>query len=169
MELMKAIKERRSIRSYDASKPITDEDLKTVLTAAMYAPSAMNKQPWDFVVIRDEQVLEQIREIHPYAGFITDAGTAVAVCGNTHESYATYAPIDVALATQNMMLAAHDLGYGTCYCGTYTDEAWAGQIKKWLNVPEHVEMYGLIVIGTPLKTKDVPERFEENKIHYNMW
>ena len=100
MELMKAIKERRSIRSYDASKPITDEDLKTVLTAAMYAPSAMNKQPWDFVVIRDEQILEQIREIHPYAGFITDAGTAVAVCGNTHESYATYAPIDVALATQ---------------------------------------------------------------------
>lgn len=169
MEVMKAIKERRSIRSYDVSKPITDEDLKTVLTAAMYAPSAMNKQPWDFVVIRDEQVLEQIREIHPYAGFITDAGTAVAVCGNTHESYATYAPIDVALATQNMMLAAHELGYGTCYCGTYVDEPWAGQIKKWLNVPEHVEMYGLIVIGTPLKNKDVPERFEENKIHYNIW
>lgn len=169
MELMKAIKERRSIRSYDASKPITDEDLKTVLTAAMYAPSAMNKQPWDFVVIRDEQLLEQIREIHPYAGFITDAGTAVAVCGNTHEAYATYAPIDVALATQNMMLVAHELGYGSCYCGTYVDEPWAGQIKKWLNVPEYVEMYGLIVIGTPLKTKDVPERFEENKIHYNMW
>ena len=169
MELMQAIKERRSVRQYNASKPITDADLKTVLTAAMYAPSAMNKQPWDFIVIRDEQVLEQIREIHPYAGFITEAGTAVAVCGNTHESYATYAPIDVALATQNMMLAAHDLGYGTCYCGTYTDEAWVGQIKKWLNVPEHVEMYGLIVIGTPLKNKDVPERFEESKIHYNMW
>jgi nitroreductase len=66
-------------------------------------------------------------------------------------------------------LAAHDLGYGTCYCGTYTDEAWTGQIKKWLNVPEHVEMYGLIVIGTPLKNKDVPERFDESKIHYNVW
>ncbi len=169
MELMKAIKERRSIRAYDASKPVTDEVLKTILTAAMYAPSAMNKRPWEFVVIRDTQVLEQIRDIHPYAGFITEAGTAVAVCGNVPDSYGNYAPIDVALATQNMMLAAHDLGYGTCYCGTYVDEPWARQIGQWLNLPEGVEMYGLIVIGTPLKDKEVPERFEAAKIHYNIW
>lgn len=169
MELMKAIMGRRSVRQYDAIKTITDEDLKTILTAAMYAPSAMNKRPWEFVVIRDEQTLEQIREIHPYAGFITEAGTAVAVCGNRAEAYSNYAPIDVALATQNLMLAAHNLGYGTCYCGTYSDEPWVKQIAQWLNLPESVEMYGLIVVGTPLKNKEVPERFEENKIHYNVW
>ena len=169
MELMEAIMGRRSVRQYDETKPVTDKDLKTILTAAMYAPSAMNKRPWEFVVIRDEQTLEQIREIHPHAGFITEAGTAVAVCGNTEQAYGGYAAIDVALATQNLMLAAHDLGYGSCYCGTHSDEAWAEQIRQWLNLPDNIEMYGLIVIGTPLKDKETPERFEENKIHYNVW
>lgn len=169
MELTKVILERRSIRSYDANQVITEDDLRKILMAAMYAPSAMNKQPWDFIVVQDKHVLEQIRQVHPYAGFIVDAGTAIAVCGNTNESYGKYAPIDVALATQNLMLSAHDLGYGTCYCGTYSDEAWVGQIKSMLNVPDFVEMYGLIVVGTATKEKEIPERFEESKIHYGKW
>lgn len=169
MELFEAIFSRRSVRSYDENQLITDADLKKILTAAMYAPSAKNQRPWEFVVIRDKQILEQIRQIHPYASFIVEAGTAIAVCGNPTAAHEKYAPIDVALATQNLMLSAHGLGYGTCYCGAYSDAEWAIQIKNMLNLPDNIEMYGLIVVGTPSKEKDMPERFEENKIHYNQW
>ncbi len=169
MNVMEAILNRRSIRSYDASKPITDEDLKTVLTAAMYAPSAMNKRPWEFIVIRDKKILEAIRTFHPYAAFVSDAGCAIVICENTHNTYGKYGPIDTSLAAQNMMLAAYELGYGTCYCGTYTDELWVDEFKKTLNIPNEIIPFGFIVIGTALKTQNQPERVEEHKIHYNGW
>ena len=169
MQLMDVILNRRSIRHYDATKPITEEDLKVVLIAAMYAPSAMNKRPWEFIVVRDKKILETIRSFHPYAAFVCDAGTAIVVCENTQNVYGKYGPIDVSLAAQNIMLAAHGLGYGSCYCGTYSDDEWVAEFKQLLNIPNHIVPFGVIAVGPPLKRPDMPERFETEKIHYDMW
>lgn len=169
METIQAILSRRSIRSYVPDQPITDEDLNAVLKAAMYAPSAMNKRPWEFIVIQDQKMLDAIRQIHPYAAFIVDAGTIVVLCENTQNVYGRYGPIDVSLAAQNLMLSAHDLGYGTCYCGTYSDEAWVDTFKQLLKIPSHIIPFGFIAIGTPAKNPSDPERVEMSKVHYEVW
>ena len=88
MELGEGILTRRSIRKFVKDKTIPDEDVKFILDAAMHAPSARNKQPWEFVVVNDKNMFGKIAELHPYAGFIEDASLAVFVCGNLNEQHA---------------------------------------------------------------------------------
>ena len=169
MELLEGLLSRRSILHYDAQKPITSTDLKTILEVAMYAPSAMNKRPWEFIVITDKKILQEIAQKHPYAAFMSEAGTAVVVCENTSESFAGHGPEDIALASANLMLAAHGLGYGTCYCGVAPNEEREELFAKLLKTPAYIRPYCVIAIGTPLKQPSRPDRIEENKIHYNHW
>lgn len=169
MELLEGILTRRSIRKYDAQKPVSEQDLTQILRAAMYAPSAMNKRPWEFIVIRDENVLKQICDIHPNASFAPMAKTVVVVCEDTAAEFDGCGPIDVALASENLMLAAHALGYGSCYCKIYPDVDRALKFQKLLHLPEAVMPAGLIVLGTPAVMPEQPDRFEANKIHHNGW
>ena len=169
MELLEGLLSRRSIRHYDAQKTITPADLKTVLQMAMYAPSAMNKRPWEFIVVTDKKMLQEIAQKHPYAAFVPEAGTAVVVCENTAEAFAGHGPEDIALASANFMLAAHGLGYGTCYCGVAPNEDREALFAELLKTPSHIRPYCVIAVGTPLKQPSHPDRVEENKIHYNGW
>lgn len=168
METLQCIQSRRSVRQY-TGEMVSDTDLKTILTAAMYAPSAMNKQAWEFIVVQDKQLLEKITQIHPYADFITHAGTAVLACLNTEEAYNNYGPVDVSLAAQNLMLAAHELGYGTCFCGVWPEQEREKDFKKLLALPQKIEVIGLIALGRPAQQSATPVRFEANKIHFDRW
>lgn len=168
MDTIQCIQTRRSVRQY-TGEIISDTDLKTILTAGMYAPSAMNKRPWEFVVVQDQKLLEKITQIHPYADFVTDAGTAVLACLNTEEAYNNYGPVDVSLAAQNMMLAAHELGYGTCFCGVWPDQERVKEFGALCHLPDTVMVIGLIALGKPAKQGPTPERFEAGKIHFDRW
>lgn len=169
MDLLQGLLTRRSVRKYDAQKPVSPADLTQILRAAMYAPSAMNKRPWEFVVVTDKELLEQIRVIHPHAPFVVEAGTAVIACEDTHAAFEGCGPIDVALASENLMLAAHALGYGSCYCKISPDDERVAGFKRLLQLPDHIIPAGLIVVGTPAAEPKQPERFEEHKIHRNRW
>lgn len=167
MEIFDVIKERRSIRLYEEGFVVPFEDVKKIIEAGMYAPSAMRKFPWEFLVITDPVLLQKIEKEHRYAAFSSAAGMMIAVCEKTSVSHAGMGVIDVAMASQNLMLAAHALGYGTCYCGVYpeTHEKF-GEI---LQVPSDVRVIGLIALGKPLETKPVQERYDELKVHVNRW
>lgn len=167
MEIFEAIKTRRSIRQYEDGFVVPFEDVKQILTAGMDAPSAMNRQPWEFMVITDQVLLSQIEKEHKYAGFATTAGTMIAVCEDTNKSHAGMGVLDVALASQNIMLAAHSMGYATCFCGVYpeTDEMFGALLQ----VPPHVRVIGLIALGKPIETKGVKENYKPEKIHINRW
>lgn len=87
MDRKSAIFTRRSVRVYDPSKRATKEQILDILDAAMHAPTAMNKQPWEFVVATDPEVVSGITKIHPYCEFLPDAGSAIIVCGNLKEQF----------------------------------------------------------------------------------
>ena len=167
MEIFDAIKTRRSIRQFEEGFVVPFEDIKKILEAGMYAPSAMNRQPWEFMVITDQVLLSHIQKEHKYASFATSAGVMIAVCEDTNKSHAGMGPLDVALASQNIMLAAHAMGYATCFCGVYpeTDEKFGALLQ----VPPQIKVIGLIALGKPIETKGAKERYVSEKIHINRW
>ncbi len=170
MDLLQGLLTRRSIRSYQSHEKISKEELVDLLKAAMQAPSAMNKQPWSFVVVDSPDILEKIEKLHPYAAFVKDAGTAIIVCGNRADSYEEYWKVDPLLAGQNLLLAAHGMGLGACWCGIYPDEARTQTFIKLLGLPENVIPMALIVVGIPSVPFVAPtSRYDTKKVHFNKW
>jgi len=174
MKNQSAIFTRRSIRQYDCSKPASVEQIKDVLKSAMYAPSAMDKRPWEFVVATQPDKLKQIVALMPYCDFVAASGTAIIVCADTEkefvESGVGYHPYDCSAAAQNILLRAKEIGLGSCWCGIEPDKARMDGIRKIFSIPNHIVPMALIALGTPLENPELKEsRFDENKIHLQGW
>ena len=169
MKSDEAIFHRRSVRQYEKDFQIPNSDLEQILKAAMYAPSAMNKQPWEFIVLTDKSLLDKVQNNHPYASFLSDAGTGIIVCVDLTREYNGTGIIDVSLASQNLMLMAHTMGYGSCYCGIFPEHT--DHFLELLDLPEHIIPIGLIALGKPASssTSTVKERFDQTRIHLNGW
>jgi len=169
METMQAILTRRSVRKF-TGKEISEEQITKLLEAAMYAPSARNMQPWHFIVVNKKEIIDKIPHIHPYADMCYEAACAILVCGdNQIEKNEGYISLNCGAATQNILLAAHDLGLGAVWLGVYPLAERMEPISKLFNLPQNIIPVSLIVVGYPAETKEIPERFKEDRIHYNVW
>ncbi len=169
MNFLDIITRRRSIRHFTAQK-IEAEKINSLLHAAMYAPSAVNKQPWHFVVVDDRQIMNGIMEVHPNSKMLTTASHCILVCGDLIQQHDTgYWIADCAAATENILLAATSIGLGSCWVGIYPREARMKAIKEIFSMPAHVEAFALIAIGYPAEEKKMPERFHPEKVFYNQW
>lgn len=169
MEKLDYILDRRSIRRFTGQK-IDNVAIKEMLTAAMYAPSAVNMQPWHFVVIDDTSLMEKIMEIHPYARMMQTASHGVVVCGDEVLQHADgYWVVDCGAATQNLLLAAQTLGLGACWVGLHPREERKTAFSRLLNLPSHVKPFALVALGYPEEKKPRPERFHAEKVRYNSW
>ena len=169
-EVLNCILTRRSIRSFDSSKKVSQQQLETILKAGMYAPSAMNKQSWEFVVINEKDVCEKLTMIHPHATYIKDSQCAILVCGDVEKSFADYWVQDCSACSENMLLAIHSLGLGAVWCGVYPNDKIYPEIAKMFNLPKNIVPMSLIVLGYPTKQPSQPtDRFDSGKIHYNKW
>ncbi|QJB55767.1 nitroreductase family protein [Pseudodesulfovibrio sp. zrk46] len=167
MELMEAIRTRRSIRKYE-DKPIPDEMVREILDAAMMAPSAGNAQPWRFLVVNDRATLDGMAELHPHIKMVKQAPLGIVVCADLSlEKYPGYWVQDCAAAMQNMLLAIHDLGLGAVWTGVYPMEDRVSAFKKMFNMPENVIPLGFTPIGWPAQQPKSESRFKEDRIHYN--
>jgi nitroreductase len=156
MEVLEAIKTRRSIRKYKPG-PIPEKDLKRILEAARLAPSAGNKQPWRFVVVRDPETKEKLGEIARGQTWISDAGAIVAALAMDRKSpevYERWAERDVMTAVEHIVLASWSLGYGTCWIGAFYED----QVKELLGVPEEMKVIVLLPIGVPAHSPDPRSR-----------
>lgn len=162
---------RRSVRQFEKGRKIAKEDMNDVLKIAMYAPSACNKQPWEFVVIENEAMKTKIAELHPYAKFLSDASAAIVVCGNEREECAPGHWItDTSAAIENLLLALHGKGMGGCWCGIFPDAKRMKDFQELLNLPEYVKPNALVVAGYPLTQSTQPkDRFNSDKVHYENW
>ena len=150
MEALEAIKGRRSIRKYQ-SKAIPGEVLNQVLEAGRWAPSASNFQPWKFVVVKNDKAKEELARTATYGSFLTDAPVAIAV---VIDPWSSNHPVeDGAAATQNMLLAAHALGLGSCWIGSY-NSAYENRAKSILGVPDDRRLLSLISLGYPAESKE---------------
>lgn len=169
METLKAIFTRRSIRKYSGNR-VTDEQLEVLLRAAMQAPSARNKQPWHFIVINDKKVLNEIAENHPYGKMLQEAGAAIVVCGDrTIEEMDSYLLQNCSAATQNLLLAAHDLGLGAVWLGIHPREDRIHSLVSILNLPGHILPVSMISLGSPDEVKEDQDRYLVGRIHINKW
>jgi len=148
MDVIEAIMQRRSIRKYEP-KPVPEKDLQAILEAGRQAPSAANRQPWHFVVVKDEEQRRKLAEA--CSGQTWMAGAAVIIAGIGKPAVnEKWHPVDVGIAMENMILAATALGYGTCWIGAFDQE----RVKTVLKVPEDLLVIALTPVGVPA---DKPE------------
>jgi nitroreductase len=167
MDAIEAIKTRRSIRHF-TQEPVPESLIRELLEAAMFAPSAGNQQPWHFVVIDDEKLLQQIPTVHPYAAMVREARAAIAVCGNLQrEKHQGFWVQDCSAACQNLLLAAHALGLGAVWLGVYPREERVKGLRTLLQLPEEIIPLALIPVGFPREEKGTVDRFDELKISWN--
>lgn len=137
MNTLEAIKSRRSIRKYKTDVKIPQEHVMLLLEAAMMAPSACNTRPWEFVVAESREVKEKIMGAMPFAQMLGTASLGIVVCGRPgvqEKVCPGFWPQDCAAAVMNILLAAKELGYGTCWCGCYPLEHRVEEMKRILDV-----------------------------------
>ena len=169
MQTLEAIYTRRSIREYTDAK-VPDEIIIEIIKAAMYAPSARNYQPWHFVVITDREILHKIPTVHPYAEMLYKAPLAILVCGDlVLENNEKYIAVDCSAATQNLLLAAHDFGLGAVWLGLYPRTDRMAGLSKTSKLPENIIPVSLVSVGYPAEEKPEENRFQESRIHRNLW
>jgi nitroreductase len=169
MDTLEAIHTRRSIRKY-TEKPVPQELIKEMLSAAMSAPSAANAQTWTFIVIDDRKLLDEVPNFSPYAVMCHGAPLAILVCGDTtQEKVPGFWVQDCSAATQNLLLAAHALGLGAVWTGIYPMEDRISGFKNAFGLPEHIIPLGLVVIGYPTQKPEPQNRYKEEKIYHNQY
>ena len=169
MEAMDAILSRRSIRKY-TEQPVPDDAIDELLKAAMSAPSAGNQQPWQFVVIRERGILDEIPKYHPYSAMLKEASVAVLVCGDLKsERHKGYWVQDCSAATQNLLVAAQAKGLGAVWLGVHPREDRVAGIRKVLGLPEHVVPLSLVPVGHKGEEKPPANRYDASKVHHDGW
>jgi nitroreductase len=166
-EMIRAIFARRSIRKY-MRKPVSEEDVKTMLEAAMAAPSASNRKPWHFIVVAERQILDNLAKAHPYGKMLLEAPLCIAVCGDKNIS-SRYWVQDCSAATENILLAATALGLGAVWLGVHPREERVNPIRKVLNIPENIVPLNLISIGYPAEKKEPRTQYDEERVHLENW
>lgn len=169
METMDAILTRRSIRKY-LPEPVSREMIEDILKAGMSAPSAGDEQPWHFIIIDRRELLEKISEMHPYAKMLKNAPAALLICADQNiPKFRDFWVQDCSAASENMLLAAHDLGLGAVWVGVYPAEKLVTGIRELFEIPEHVIPFSAIAIGHPAEEKTRRARYEVSRIHDNSW
>jgi nitroreductase len=169
MDTLKAILSRRSIRKYTGSD-IPGEYYEIILKAAMHAPSARNRQPWHFIVISDKKVLNTLANSSPSWKMLTQAARAIVVCGDTQsEDAESFLIQDCSAATQNILLAAHELGLGAVWLGVHPREDRVGEINETLHLPAHILPVSMISIGFPDEERQSEDRYLTERVHFDRW
>jgi len=164
--LVEGILSRHSVRKFTGD-PINENDLNTIVKAGMAAPSAMNIQPWSFIIITDKGILNNLCKALPYAKMLDKAGAAIIVCGDSKEANWV---VDCAAATENILLAAHALGYGAVWTAVYKYESRIEPVRKECKIPNDIIPLNVIPIGIAVDKNVKPiDKYNESKIHKNIW
>ncbi len=166
MELEKALLKRRSVRKFKTDK-IDDETINKLLYYAMCAPSACNKKPWEFYVVKDEEILSKIQKASMFSNH--NAPLAIVVAGNLKKALplklADYWIQDCSSAITHILLEATNLGLGSLWCGLHPQKRPVERVRKLLSLDESIVPLGLVLIG--FADEEVKERsqYDEKKVH----
>jgi nitroreductase len=167
MDAIDNILSRRSIRRF-TKEPVAKEDIVTMLKCACAAPSAMNNQPWHFLVISKREKLDNIARFHPHAAMMKEAQAAIAVLfkepGNASKIYVQQ---DCAACTQNILLAAHALGYGAVWLGVFPRQERLLEARQYLGLDDKFQTFALIALGKPDEKKRPRDDYSDKRVHWN--
>ncbi len=161
---------RTSIRQY-TDEPVSKADIETMLRAGMAAPTAVNRQPWHFVVINSKEKLAELAGDNPRGGMLKKAPLAIVVCGNMDKALPGqgngFWVQDCSAATENILLAANAIGLGAVWTGLYPDVNRAGAVAKVLKLPETFIPLCTIVIGHPAEQPAPKDKWKPENVSYN--
>ena len=169
--VLENIHSRKSVRQF-TSEPVSDEHIETMLRAAMAAPTAVNYQPWRFVVITEREQLDAMSEVLPFAKMLKQAPLAIVVCGQTTWFDGNENPFwqqDCSAAVQNLLLTAEALGLGAVWTGVYPDMRLAQPLAEYLGLPSDVMPLCTSPIGHHDGTTPPRDKWKPENIHYNKW
>lgn len=153
MEVLDAIRNRRSVRKY-AQTPVPEDALGRVIEAGRISPSANNRQPWHFVIVKDPQTREALSG-GKWASFLQDCPVVIVGCGNTVTS-PEWCTVDVTIALQNMVTQATAEGLGTCWIGSFSED----EVREAVGVPKGFNVVAMLALGYP---KEEPKGARKTK------
>ena len=162
---------RVSVRKFTGEK-ISEEQIQTLLQCAMAAPSAMNHQPWAFVVVTEDSVLAQLGQAFPYSRCDQQPACAIVPCGDLSKAIVGSEDFwinDVSAATENLLLAAHAMGLGAVWTGLHPNMERATEAQRLLGLPEHIVPLCIVPVGVPAEQPEVKDKWNTENIHYNRW
>lgn len=167
---LEIIMSRTSVRKY-VDKPVEKEKIEAMLRAGMAAPTAVNKQPWHFVVVSDKAKLNELSAANPRAGMLKSAPLAIVVCGDMDKAMQgkgqAYWIQDCSAATENILLAAHSMGLGAVWTGVYPMDDRIKPLSETLKLPETIIPLCTIVIGYPAEQPNPKDKWKPENISYN--
>ncbi len=170
-ETLKTIHQRKSVRNY-IEKEVTKEQLETIIKAAMAAPTAINAQPWQFLVVTDKALKAKYAEGNRQADMINKCSALVVVCGDKtigNERSWAYWDQDCSAATENLLLAVESLGLGAVWTGIYPGEDRIKTVKEKFALPDNVVPLCVILVGYPDGTDQPKDKWKPERIHWNKY
>lgn len=175
MPALEALFTRRSVRAF-TPEPVSEQDMRTIIRAGMFAPSAHNKRTWAMVTVTDRRKLDALADIGKYWKMLKEAPLAVVCCAeaaNTPADREEFLVQNSAAATENMLLCAHALGLGAVWLGINNSSEYCAPVRRLLDIPEDIRLVSLMAVGHPkddLPARSAPaERMEEDKWHRERW
>lgn len=161
---------RASVRTY-LDKPVDSAKIERLLRAGMAAPSAADKRPWHFVVVTDRELLDGLAKANPNAGFAKKAPLAIVVCGDMNKTLQgggkDFWIQDVSAVSENILLAAHAMGLGAVWTGTYPAPDRCKAVAEVLGLPKYLVPFNTIVIGYPASQVKPKDKWDERNVTYN--
>lgn len=162
---------RRSVRVYSNAQ-VDDDTLRLLLEAAMAAPSAVAKDPWRFVVVRQQSTLSEIASALPNGRFLAKAALGIAVVGDidaAHDRQLSYLLQDCSAAIENLLIAASILGLGACWLGVHPREDRIKRIREILCLPDNILPVAMVSVGYPAERKEPRTRYSDKYVHHERW
>ena len=170
MEAIENILTRSSVREF-SDQVVEREKVDLLLKVAFAAPSAVNRQPWHFVVVDQEQLRLELAQALPYCKMIVQSPLAIVVCGDKEKFLKgqndLYWINDTSAASQNILLGAHALGLGAVWTAIYPEQDRVEAVGRILNLPDRLIPLSLIPIGYPVRQGSVKDKYQKNAVSYN--
>lgn len=157
---------RKSIRSY-SDEDISEDTIKRILAAAMQAPSALNTQSWEFIVIKNKDMILKLSKMSKYAACAKRANTLIVVVANLEKLERTRAWFsqDLSASTENILLEATNQGVGSVWLGLYPDSDRISYVRDCLDLPLNILPFSIVSLGYPTDWGKIENRYDESKIH----
>jgi nitroreductase len=165
--MIDAILARRSIRSYTDER-VSDDQIRTLLEAAMAAPSGMNRKPWHYVVVTERETLDRLGATTKSWGMLKSAPLAVVACGDPEISE-KYWVQDTIAGVENLLIAVSMLGLGAVWLGCHPNPERVEPTREILGIPEPVVPIAVLSIGHPAEEKESRTQYDEERVHMNGW
>ena len=159
--------ERASVRDF-TDEPVSDADVEQLMRAAMAAPSAMNQQPWEFLLTRDHDLMVKLSHASMFARPLRRATLGIVVCQRKKVKIPAIAPQDLGASMENLLLEATQLGLGAVWMGIAPDPKRMGKVAEIVGLPNDLDAFSLVAVGHPKGEPRItgPSRYDESRVHW---